>query len=90
MKSAYEIAMEKLEKDSGPLQKLSDEQKACITEIEKKYEARIAEQKLVFESRINGATTIEEQQTAQTERAEALTNLEDARDKEKEAVWQDE
>ena len=34
MKSAYELAMERLEKESGPSKKLTDEQKASIADIE--------------------------------------------------------
>ena len=41
MKSAYELAMERLQK-SAPQVKLSDEQRAQIAEIDNKFEAKIA------------------------------------------------
>jgi hypothetical protein len=42
MKSAYELAMERLEKNA-PSQKLTDDQKARIAEINSLYGAKIAE-----------------------------------------------
>lgn len=47
MKSAYELAMERLEKEkpSGP--PMSDEQKKAIAEINEKYEAKIAQAKIM-------------------------------------------
>ena len=42
MKSAYELAMERLEKEKGPAKKLNDDQRAEIAEIENKYEADAA------------------------------------------------
>ena len=41
MKSAYELAMERLEKES-PQESLTEEKKELISEIEKKYSAKIA------------------------------------------------
>ena len=37
MKSAYELAMERLAEAGGPTKTLTDEQKARIADIEKKY-----------------------------------------------------
>ena len=45
MKSAYELAMERLEKQS-PTEKVTDEQKHEIAEIDSTYKARIAEKEL--------------------------------------------
>lgn len=45
MKSAYELAMERLEK-SAPTVQLTDEQKRQIAEIDSTYRARIAEKEL--------------------------------------------
>jgi hypothetical protein len=87
MKSAYELAMERLEKASGPSKKLSDDQKAQIAEIEKVYQAKIAETKLAYESRLRGAESVEDLNKIQTELAEAIAAAEVRRDKEKEAVW---
>jgi hypothetical protein len=48
MKSAYELAMERLNKTS-PITKLSDRQKKDIAELESKYKAKIAERELLVE-----------------------------------------
>ena len=45
MKSAYELAMSRLEK-SAPTHPLSDIQKAALAEVDSEYAARIAERKI--------------------------------------------
>lgn len=60
MKSAYELAMERLEK-SAPSVVLNDEQKQQIAEIDSTYRARIAEKELflkdeIRKARMSGAT----------------------------------
>jgi hypothetical protein len=54
MKSAYELAMERLEK-SAPTVTLTDEQKAQIAEIDSTYKARIAEKELFLKGKIEEA-----------------------------------
>ncbi len=54
MKSAYELAMERLEK-SAPTVTLTDEQKAQIAEIDSIYKARIAEKELFLQGKIREA-----------------------------------
>ena len=51
MKSAFELAMERLEKESPP-QELSDAQKAELSELTKIYEAQIADQELFLNREI--------------------------------------
>ncbi|MEO6871873.1 MAG: hypothetical protein ABI233_06600 [Chthoniobacterales bacterium] len=51
MKSAYELAMERLEK-SAPTVALTDAQKAEIAEIDSTYKARIAEKELFLKGQI--------------------------------------
>ncbi len=48
MKTAYELAMERLDKTS-PGTKLSPQQKKEIAELESKYKAKIAERELLVE-----------------------------------------
>jgi hypothetical protein len=48
MKSAYELAMERLNK-SSPTTKLTQKQKAEIAELESKFKAKIAERELLVE-----------------------------------------
>ncbi len=51
MKSAYELAMERLEK-SAPTVQLTDAQKAKLAEIDSTYKARIAEKELFLQGKI--------------------------------------
>ncbi|MCG8601284.1 MAG: hypothetical protein MI807_14170 [Verrucomicrobiales bacterium] len=56
MKSAYELAMERLN-DSEPQVKLTDEQKAEIAAIDDKFKAKIAERELFLDDLIRKAET---------------------------------
>ncbi|MCX5757603.1 MAG: hypothetical protein NTU83_03675 [Candidatus Hydrogenedentes bacterium] len=87
MKSAYELAMERLDKESGPTRKLSDEQKARIAELERRFDARIAEQKLAYEDKFRAAETMEDYDRFKAELADAIASLEAQRDRENEAIW---
>ena len=67
MKSAYELAMERLAKDQ-PIVTLSDEQKNKLAEIESQFKARIAEKELFLTGEIakaEAAGKIEEIQSLQ-------------------------
>ena len=54
MKSAYELAMERLQKAS-PSPSLTDEQKKELAEIDSKYQAKIAEKELFLRDQIRRA-----------------------------------
>lgn len=54
MKSAYELAMERLQKAS-PSSSLTDEQKKELAEIDSKYQAKIAEKELFLKDQIRKA-----------------------------------
>jgi len=66
MKSAYELAMERLQKKS-PSVALTDQQKQQIAEIDSTYKARIAERELFLKDQISKAQTV-----GNMEEAEAL------------------
>ena len=51
MKSAYELAMERLEKQS-PTAKLTDDQRAEIAGIESSYKAKVAEKEVFLRDQI--------------------------------------
>ncbi|HTV42028.1 MAG TPA: hypothetical protein VMF08_15705 [Candidatus Sulfotelmatobacter sp.] len=51
MKTAYELAMERLSK-SAPAAKLSDAQKKELAELEDKYAAKIAEREIALNAEI--------------------------------------
>lgn len=54
MKSAYELAMERLNK-TAPTVKLTDKQKQELAEIESKYTAKIAERELLVRDELRKA-----------------------------------
>ena len=54
MKSAYELAMERLEKNA-PTVALTEEQKAQIAEIDSTFKARVAERELFLKGEITKA-----------------------------------
>jgi hypothetical protein len=54
MKSAYELAMERLQKGSPSLS-LTDDQKKDLAEVDSKYRAKIAEKELFLKEQIRKA-----------------------------------
>ncbi len=55
MKSAYELAMERLDKQS-PVAKLTDEQRQALADVDQAYKAKIAEREVFLSSQITKAT----------------------------------
>jgi hypothetical protein len=55
MKSAFELAMSRLEKES-PTQKLTDDQRSKLAQIDTEINAKIAERKLFLEGEMRKAT----------------------------------
>ena len=54
MKTAYELAMERLNRQ-GPSVRLSDEQKAALAELDSKYKAKLAEREIFLQGQIEQA-----------------------------------
>jgi len=54
MKSAYELAMERLNK-TAPVAKLTDEQKKQLAELDSQYAAKLAERELFLKCEIEKA-----------------------------------
>ncbi|MFP4191453.1 MAG: hypothetical protein ACLFU6_05205 [Candidatus Hydrogenedentota bacterium] len=86
MKSAYEKAMEKLEEESGPLKKLSDEQREQIAAIEKKYDAQAAETRLNYEQRIASADRGEAERL-KAHMQDELAKIEELREQKRQTIW---
>lgn len=58
MKSAYELAMERLAKeDPDGVVSLTDEQKTALAEVDKKYKAKIAEREIFLNKQLMEAQT---------------------------------
>lgn len=62
MKSAYELAMERLEKESPSGPALTDEQKARIADINSLYESKIAEARILADEQKAKCTSMPELQ----------------------------
>ena len=88
MKSAYELAMERLEKQS-PTAKLSEEQKSEIAEIDSTYKARIAERELFLKEQLakaKAAGQFEEIEALETQLSRELRRLNEECEAKKEKV----
>lgn len=55
MKSAYELAMERLEKSDPEHKSITDEQREQLASIDKKYEAKIAEREIFLQGKLKKA-----------------------------------
>ncbi len=87
MKSAYERALEKMNAESGPLRKLTDAQRERIAEIDRKYDGLVAEERLGLDTKLNAAASPAEVATIQENVGAEIRRLEEKREAEKEAVW---
>lgn len=86
MKSAYELAMERT---GGAPKPLTDEQKEQIAEINRKMDARLAEQNILFDQRIAEARAVgdmEALQKAEANRETELRRIRDEADRERDGV----
>lgn len=88
MKSAYELAMERMG-DDGANKPLTEEQKEQIADIESKYKAKIAERKIFLEKSLSEAIEQQNHEEAETIRrqlSDETARLEEKAESEKEKV----
>ena len=88
MKSAYELAMERLEK-KAPSVALTDGQKQEIAEIDSTFKARIAERELFLKGEIRKAQeagNLEEAETLQKQLAIDIRRLQEDAESKKEKL----
>jgi hypothetical protein len=88
MKSAYELAMERLEK-KAPTVALTDEQKQQIAEIDSTFKARMAEKELFLKGQIAKAQSegkAEEAETLQKQLTIDLRRLQEGAETKKEKL----
>lgn len=85
MKSAFELAMERLEK-SAPSVSLTDEQKTQIAEIDATYRAKIAEKELFLTDQIRKATSAEEAEGLQKQLTIEVRRLQEDCEEKKEKM----
>ena len=90
MKSAYELAMERLAKsDPDAGRPLSAEQKARLAEIDRVYQGKFAEREIFLKKQLNDALAdgkAEEVEQIKKQLANERARLEEERDDEKERV----
>jgi hypothetical protein len=79
MKSAYELAMERLEKASPSLS-LTDDQKKELAEVDSVYRAKIAEKELFLKNQIRNAQAagkVEEPESLEKQLASEVRRLQE-------------
>jgi hypothetical protein len=88
MKSAYELAMERLNK-STPMAKLTAKQKAEISDLESRYAAKIAQEEIMLKEQIaaaNAAHDWEKRQLLENQLVHERRKLQGDLEEKKEAV----
>jgi hypothetical protein len=88
MKSAYELAMERLQKEA-PATKLTDEQKVQLADIDSQFRAKIAEKELFLKAEIGKAIAtgkFEEVDQLQKQLSTETRRLEEERENRKEKL----
>ena len=88
MKSAYELAMERL-KDSEPQVELSDEQRAELAAIDDKFKAKVAEKEVFLGGLIDQAkaqANFQEIAEIEEQRTREIARLKEQCEEEKQAV----
>lgn len=89
MKSAYELAMERLAKSEGASRPLTAEQKHRLAEIDRVYQGRMAEREIFLKQQLDAALAKQEFDEADKVRqqiAREKARLEEEREDEKERV----
>lgn len=84
MKSAYELAMSRLEK-SAPTVSLTEAQKLAISEVDSEINAKIAEKKIFLEGQMATANP-EEKEEIRRQLVSELARLEEKREQKKEKI----
>ena len=89
MKSAYELAMERLAKSEPAARPLNAEQKQRLAEIDRVYQGRIAEREIFLKQQLDAALAgqqFDEADKVRKQIANEKARLEEEREDEKERV----
>lgn len=89
MKSAYELAMERLEKEQGASRKLTDGQKAAIAEVESRLKAKVAELDILYAQKLAAADDPQQRQRLQEEKTREAARAAERAEDEKAAIRAD-
>ncbi|MEA2068905.1 MAG: hypothetical protein U9P12_06880 [Verrucomicrobiota bacterium] len=83
MKSAYELAMERM---GGESNKLTDKQKVAIGEIDSRMKAKIAETEIMFDQQLAAETDPAKTAFAQQTRQQQIAKIKNDAESEKERI----
>jgi len=89
MKSAYELAMERLAKTDPAARPLTAEQKIRLAEIDRVYQGKVAEREIFLKQQLDavlGAQNFDEADKIRRQMAGEKARLEEEREDEKERV----
>lgn len=89
MKSAYELAMERLEKESPAEKPLNEEQKQALARVDEDYQAKLAEREVFLAGKRDAARAAGNHQEAEeleAERRSERERLEAEREEAKERI----
>lgn len=89
MKSAYELAMERLDRSEPAARPLTPEQKQRLAEIDRVYQGKVAEREIFLRQQLDtvlGAQQWDEADKLRKQIAQEKARLEEERDGEKERV----
>jgi hypothetical protein len=89
MKSAYELAMERLAKSDPAAAPLTAEQKARLADVDRVYQGRIAEREIFLKQQLNAALAaqnLDEADKIRKQISSERARLEEEREDEKERV----
>ena len=88
MKSAYELAMSRLQQQS-PSRPVTEEQKKALAEIDSEYDAQLAERKIFLEGEIAKASgDPHATESLQRQLASEIATIEEKRELKKEKIRQ--
>jgi hypothetical protein len=86
MKSAYELALERL---GGEANQLTNAQKAAISEIDSKMKAKVAETEIMFDQQLASETDPARSGLIQQTKQQTVAKIKANAEEEKEAVRRD-
>jgi hypothetical protein len=89
MKSAYELAMERLDKSSPKEKPLTPQKKARLAEVDQLFKGKLAEREIFLKQQLNQAYAeqkADEIEKIQTQLVHERSRLEEEREAEKEKV----
>lgn len=89
MKSAYELAMERLAEKDGDQKTITDSQKKQLAEIDEKYKAKIAEREIFLAPKLAAAESsgnLSEAEDLRKQIVHERARLEEEREEKKDAI----